>query len=191
MPSWDAWADAYYKIYDNELGFIFHRQFNLAGADLAPAFWLMYNDPTKQLSDVPAILKEPGVAELTEEMRISFQIVLAGRSKADIELQDQILDDILAEVGGWKVERFCEKDMAEFTNVYLNRLGHKHINFVWVGGYIGSWMQTGHSGLGQRIHTRGECRTGARRQGWAPGAVRGRRHDGPGGLLSRRRQHLP
>lgn len=143
MPSWDAWADAYYKIYDNELGFIFHRQFNLAGADLAAAFWMMYNDPTKQLSDVPAILKEPGVAELTEEMRISFQIVLAGRSKGDIELQDQILDDILAEVGGWKVERFCEKDMVEFTNVYLNRLGHKHINFVWVGGYIGSWMQIG------------------------------------------------
>jgi glycolate oxidase len=143
MPSWDAWADVYYKIYDNEIGYIFHRQFNLAGADLAPAFWLMYTDPTKQLSDVPAILKEPGVAELTEEMRISFQIVLAGRSKADIELQDQILDEILAEVGGWKVERYCEKDMAEFTNVYLNRLGHKHINFVWAGGYIGSWMQAG------------------------------------------------
>ena len=32
--------------------------------------------------------------------------------------------------------------MAEFTNVYLNRLGHKHINFVWAGGYIGSWMQS-------------------------------------------------
>ncbi len=85
------------------------------------------------------------MAELTEEMRISFQIVLAGRSKGDIELQDQILDDILTEVGGWKVERFCEKDMVEFTNVYLNRLGHKHINFVWAGGYIGSWMQTRHS----------------------------------------------
>ena len=143
VPTWDAWADLYYKIYDNEIGYIFHRQFNLAGADLAPAFWLMYNDPTKQLSDVPAILKEPGVAELTEEMRISFQIVLAGRSDADIELQDKILDAILEEVGGWKVERFCEQDMAEFTNMYLNRLGHKHINFVWAGGYIGSWMQSG------------------------------------------------
>ena len=47
VPTWDAWADIYYKIYDNEIGYIFHRQFNLAGADLAPAFWLMYNDPTK------------------------------------------------------------------------------------------------------------------------------------------------
>ena len=33
--------------------------------------------------------------------------------------------------------------MAEFTNMYLQRLGHKHFNFVWVGGYIGSWMQFG------------------------------------------------
>ena len=63
-------------------------------------------------------------------MRISFQIILAGRSEADIELQDKILDDILEKVGGWKVERFCEQDMAEFTNMYLHRLGHKDINFV-------------------------------------------------------------
>ena len=76
-------------------------------------------------------------------MRISFQLILGGRSRDDIELQDRILDAILAEVGGHKVERFCEQDMAEFTNMYLQRLGHKHINFVWAGGYIGSWMQFG------------------------------------------------
>ncbi len=143
MPSWEAWAETYYKIYDNEIGYVFHRQFNLAGADLAPAFWLMYNDHTKTLSDVPEILKQPGIPELTEEMRISFQLILGGRSLAEIELQDKILDLILAEVGGWKVKRYCEQDMAEFTNVYLTRLGHKHINFVWAGGYIGSWMQPG------------------------------------------------
>ncbi len=143
VPTWDAWADAYYKIYDNEIGYIFHRQFNLAGADLAAAFWLMYNDHTKTLSDVPGLAARPEIKELTEELRISFQIVLGGRSKADIELQDRILDAILEDVGGWKVERFCETDMAEFTNMYLQRLGHKHINFVWAGGYIGSWMQFG------------------------------------------------
>ena len=143
VPDWDAWAEIYYRIYDNEIGYIFHRQFNLAGADLAPAFWLMYNDPSKQLSDVPGLVADPEVQKLTEEMRISFQLILQGRSKDDIELQDRILDAILEEVGGWKVERFCEQDMAEFTNVYLQRLGHKHINFVWAGGYIGSWMQFG------------------------------------------------
>ncbi len=167
-PSWDAWADLYYKIYDNELGFIFHRQFNLAGADLAPAFWLMYNDPTKRLSDLPQMLEQPGMAELIEQMRISFQLVLAGRSKADIELQEKILDDILAEVGCWKVERYCEKDMAEFTNLYLNRLGHKHINFVWVGGYIGSWMQLG---------------TPDWVKGYIPTAIAGLERDAKDGLL--------
>ena len=143
VPSWDAWADAYYEIYDNEIGYIFHRQFNLAGGDLAAAFWLMYNDHTKTLSDMPELAARPDLQELTEELRVSFQLILAGRSKADTELQDKILDDILEKVGGHKVERFCEQDMAEFTNMYLQRLGHKHINFVWAGGYIGSWMQFG------------------------------------------------
>jgi hypothetical protein len=143
VPNWDAWSDIYYKIYDNEIGYIFHRQFNLAGADLGPALWLTYNDPTKTLEDIEELLKKPEIEQLTEEMRISFQFIMAGRSTRDIELQDRILDRILEETGGWKVERFCQKDMAEFTNVYLQRLGHKHMNFVWVGGYLGSWMQGG------------------------------------------------
>ena len=168
MPSWDAWAEIYYQIYDNEIGYVFHRQFNLAGADLAPAFWLMYNDYTKTLSDVPKILKQPGIPELTEEMRISFQLILGGRSQADIELQDKILDLLLEKVGGWKVERYCAKDMAEFTNVYLTRLGHKHINFVWAGGYIGSWMQPG---------------TPDWVKGYIPVASAGLARDASGGLL--------
>ncbi len=143
VPTWDAWADLYYKIYDNEIGYIFHRQFNLAGADLGPALWLTYIDHTKTLSDVEEMVKRDDIRQLTEELRISFQLIMAGRSNRDIELQDKILDRILAETGGWKVKRFCENDMAEFTNIYLQRLGHKHMNFVWVGGYIGSWMQGG------------------------------------------------
>ena len=168
VPTWDAWADAYYEIYDNEIGYVFHRQFNLAGADLAPAFWLMYNDHTKTLGDVPEIAARDDVRKLAEEMRISFQIVLAGRSVADIELQDEILNAILDEVGGHKVERFCEPDMAEFTNIYLQRLGHKHVNFVWAGGYIGSWMQFG---------------TPDWVKGYVPTAAAGLERDAAGGLL--------
>jgi len=29
--NFEAWANCYYAIYDNEIGFIFHKQFNLAG----------------------------------------------------------------------------------------------------------------------------------------------------------------
>jgi glycolate oxidase len=168
VPSWEAWSDIYYKIYDNEVGYIFHRQFNLAGADVAPAFWLLYNDHTKTLSDLPEMLAEPGMAELVDEMRISFQLILAGRSADDIALQDRILDEILAEVGGWKVERFCQEDMAEFTNMYLVRLGHKHINFVWAGGFVGSWTQAG---------------TPNRVRGYVPFASAGLARDAKDGLL--------
>jgi hypothetical protein len=31
--------------------------------------------------------------------------------------------------------------MAEFTHLYLNRLGHKSLNFVYAGGYLGTWCQ--------------------------------------------------
>ena len=139
-PNWDAWADSYYTIYDNEIGYIFHRQFNLAGAELAPALWLMYIDHTKTLSDV----RDDQATGDARAHRGDAYLVSAdlGRTLlADINLQDRILDAILAETGGSKVERFCREDMAEFTNMYLQRLGHKHINFVWAGGYMGSWMQ--------------------------------------------------
>ena len=115
FPSWPAFAEGYFKIYDNEIGYLFHKQFNMLGADLGPAFWTLYNDPTKTLGDIEEIAKKPEVKELTEEMRRAFQIVLAGISLKDIEYQDRVLDEILAVTGGWKVERMSEPDMAEFT----------------------------------------------------------------------------
>jgi hypothetical protein len=142
-PSWDAWANCYHGIYDNGIGYVFHRQFNLAGADLAAALWLTYIDPTKTLNDVEIAAKDPETQKVTEEARISFQLILAANSVEGIELQDKVLDGILAETGCYKVGRFCESDMAEFTNMYMQRLGHKHCNFIWAGGYMGSWMQAG------------------------------------------------
>jgi len=143
FPSWEAYAEAYYKIYDNEIGYLFHKQFNMLGADLGPAFWLLYNDPTKTLSDIEEIAQKPEVKALIEEMRRAFQIVLAGRSLRHIEHQDKVLEQILADTGGWKVARMSEQDMAEFTYLYLTRLSHKHLNWVYAGGYLGTWMQVG------------------------------------------------
>ncbi len=143
FPSLAAFAKAYYRIYDNDLGYIFHSQFNMLGGDLGPAFWIMYNDPTKTLNDIEEIAQKPEVKKLTEEMRRAFQIILAGRSLRDIEFQDKVLDQILAETGGWKVGRMTEPDLAEFTYLYLSRLGHKHLNMVYAGGYSGTWNQPG------------------------------------------------
>jgi hypothetical protein len=142
-PDWDAWKNCYYAIYDNEIGYIFHRQFNLAGADLAAALWLTYIDPTKTLNDVETAAQDPEIQKITEEARISFQLILAANSVEGIQLQDKILDGVLHDTGCYKVARFCEPDMAEFTNMYMQRMGHKHCNFIWAGGYMGSWMQAG------------------------------------------------
>ena len=142
-PDWGSWANCYYQIYDNNIGYIFHRQFNLAGADLATPLWLTYIDPTKTLNDVETASKDPEIMKANEEARISFQFVMQGNSIEDIQLQDRVLDEILKQTGCYKVKRYCEQDMAEFTNMYMQRLGHKHCNYMWVGGYMGSWMQPG------------------------------------------------
>ena len=116
---------------------------NLAGANLATALWLTYIDPTKTLNDVETLAKDPEIIAINETARISFQLILAAQSVDGIQLQDKILNEILSQTGCYKVERYCEPDMAEFTNMYMQRLGHKHCNFIWAGGYMGSWMQAG------------------------------------------------
>ena len=76
-------------------------------------------------------------------MKRAFQIVLAGHSLRDIDFQDRVLDEILSLTGGWKVGRMNEQDLSEFTYLYLTRLGHKHLNMVYAGGYSGMWNQPG------------------------------------------------
>ena len=88
-PDWDSWANCYYQIYDNGIGYIFHRQFNLAGADLAPALWLTYIDPTKTLNDVETAAQDPEIKKITEQSRIAFQLILAANSVEGIAAPGQ------------------------------------------------------------------------------------------------------
>jgi glycolate oxidase len=134
FPDWQSFATSYYKLWDSEIGYIAHRQFNVFGSDLQYAFLKMYTDPTKTLSDMEEMVKRPEIKKVTEEMRISYQIVLAGNSKRDFEYQEKVLDKILADTGGWKVKAMSEPDMEKFTYLYLIRLGHKNLNHVYTGG---------------------------------------------------------
>lgn len=137
FPTWEAWANAVYMCWNGGLGYIFHRQYNKFGRDLKGAMIRILSDPTKTLSDLEELLKDPKVKEQTEEMKIDTQIVLAGMTKRDIEYQEQLLDKILAETGGWKASMMEEADVANWSLLYLIRMGHKNLNYAFAGGYEG------------------------------------------------------
>ncbi len=125
-----------------------------------PRLWLTYIDPTKTLNDVETAAKDPGdPARSPREARISFQLILAGRTRSRASsFRTRFWTPSSQQTGCYKVKRFCEQDMAEFTNMYMQRLGHKHCNFIWVGGYMGSWMQAGHARLREEVCARGDRR---------------------------------
>ena len=135
LPSWNAYADALYKIYDAEIGYIAHRQFNMLGEDLWPAFFAMYSDPTKSLDDLEDFVNKPEIQELTDEVRhYAFQLVLVGMTLRDIEYQEKVLDKILADTGGHRVAAMSEPNMEQFSALYFLRLPSKHLNYVLAGG---------------------------------------------------------
>ena len=143
FPNWESYIDAYYQFFDNEIAYVGTRQFAMLGAELGPAFWMMYNDPTKTLDDLEEFYRKPEVQKLAEETKISFQIVLAGMTPRDIKCKEKVLERILVETGGWKVAAFSDPAFEKFTLLYLLRMGKKNLNFVYGGGWIGSFTVAG------------------------------------------------
>ncbi len=135
FPTWQAYADAYTKITDAEIGYILHRQFNFFGEDLQVAMVKIISDSTKQLDDMEELLETPEIQKLTQEMKRSFQIVLAGNSRRDIEYQEKALDQILAETSGRKVAAMADPATERYVLLYLIRLCFKNLNFAYAGGY--------------------------------------------------------
>ena len=150
FPNWQAYADASFKIWDAGIGYIAHRQFNFLGRSLKAAMVRVLTDPTKTLADIPEIKERPEVKEHTEQAIRDYEFVLAGMTEADIEWQDAALDDILAEVGGWKVAAMNEPEIQKWLQVYMIRLGHKNLNLVYGGGYDGAFGMFGPPDLGIR-----------------------------------------
>jgi glycolate oxidase len=143
FPDWQAYAEAYYRIWDAEIGYIAHRQFNMLGNKLSSAFWMLYNDPTKQLDDIVEFAQRPEIQRLTKETELSFEIVLAGHYPGDIEYQEKVLDQILSDLGGHRVTWAGNEElMQRFTFLYLHRLGHKNLNYVF-GTFLMSGVQEG------------------------------------------------
>jgi hypothetical protein len=139
-PSWESYADGLYRIWDSGIsGYYSHRQYTMFGKDLKGAMIKILTDPTKTLNDLEDLLKDPVLRRQNEEMQRDFQIILAGMTARDIEWQEKVLDKILAETGGCKASLMEEPGIKEWSLLFLLRLGHKNLNFVFAGGYEGAF----------------------------------------------------
>jgi len=148
FPSWKAWADAAYTIWEAGIGYLAHRQFNMFGRDLKFAMVKILTDPTKTLGDLEQLLQDPKIQRVSEESTRDFQIVLAGMTPRDIKWQDKVLDEILSRTGGWKVEAMNSAEINPWMLLYLIRLGHKNLNLVFGGSYDGCFGFLGAGDLG-------------------------------------------
>ncbi|HTY81403.1 MAG TPA: FAD-dependent oxidoreductase [Dehalococcoidales bacterium] len=148
FPTWQAYSDASHKIWDAEIGYIAHRQFNFLGRDLKWAMVKILTDPNATLSDLQNLMKDKKVLKDNETMKRDFQLILAGMTPRDIAWQEKALDQILAEVGGWKVECMLDPDIKDWSMVYMIRLGHKNLNLVYGGGYDGAFGLPGEPDFG-------------------------------------------
>lgn len=148
FPSWKAWADAVYMIWDTGIGYLAHRQFNMFGRDLKFAMVKILTDPTKTLGDLEELLEDPEVQEVTEQSKRDFQIVLVGMTPRDMAWQEKALDEILALTGGWKVEAMNVPEIHDWALLYLLRLGHKNLNLVFGGSYDGCFGLPGSADFG-------------------------------------------
>lgn len=137
-PSWEAFAEGVYRIWDSGIsGYYSHRQYTMFGGDLKAAMIRILTDPDKTLDDLQEVMNDPEVRRQNEEMKRDFQIILAGMTQRDIEWQEKVLDKILSETGGWKASMMEEPDVKNWSLLFLLRLGHKNLNFVYAGGYEG------------------------------------------------------
>ena len=139
FPDWDAFAESFRLLYEADISYLAHRQFNLFGRDLKTAMLALLSDPKKQLCDLPALLDDPEIRAANEKMKIEYQVVMAGFTKRDLDYKERALDSILEQTGGWKSEWMQQKEIYDFTLLYLLRLGRKNYNFTFCGSFEGNF----------------------------------------------------
>jgi len=139
FSSWQDFADAIYRIYDSEIGYIAHRQFVMWGDELQAAFLKIVTDPSRQLCDLQELLETPEIQKLTEEMRRCFQFILVGMTPRDLAYQQKVLDRILRETGGWNIAFVDEPGIQQYVLLFMIRLCFKNLNFTATGGFVDTY----------------------------------------------------
>lgn len=145
FDDWNGYAEAFRLLHENDVVYLGHRQFNMFGRYIKTAMIKILTNPELQFCDIPALMEDPYLKEQNEKMKIDFQIVLAGMSEDDLQWKEDAVDEILKQTGGWKHELMMDKDIADWTLLYLIRLGHKNLNYTLCSSYEGNF------GLSQNV----------------------------------------
>lgn len=148
FPTWKAWSDALCVLFDSEIAYIAHRQFNMFGRELKGAMIKIISDPEKQLCDLEELTKDSDVIKQTDEMKHDIQVVIAGMTKRDFEYKKKVVEKILETHSGWLATMTEEEDIKNWSLLYFLRMGHKNLNFAMTGGYEGSIGLMGHPDFG-------------------------------------------
>ena len=143
FPDWDAYAWGLTYLHQAEILYLGHRQFTMFGRDIKTGMLMILNDPDGQLADLEKYVQDPELKKVNEDMKIDIQVIIAGFSKKDLEYKEATLKYILDKVGGWTSKWMGEKEMENYTLMYLLRLGHKNLNFVMCGSYEGNFGLSG------------------------------------------------
>lgn len=143
FKTWDDYAKAIALLHESDLLFLGHRQFNKFGRNVKTAMLKILTDPDKQLCDMPALVDDPELKKINEDMKIDIQVIIAGVTRRDLEYKEKALDKILELSGGWKSKFMMDKEMVDYVLLYLIRMGHKNLNFVMCGGYEGNFGLSG------------------------------------------------
>ena len=143
FPDWESWTKAIVLFQECDVAYLGHRQFNMFGRDLKAAMIRILTDPDKQLCDLPELVADPEIRKQNDDMKIDFQLVIAGMTEKDMEYKEAAVNKILELSGGHKNEMMLEKDIHDWALMYLIRLGHKNLNYAMCGAYEGAFGLSG------------------------------------------------
>jgi hypothetical protein len=151
FKTWDDYAKGIALLHESDILFLGHRQFNKFGRNIKTAMLKILTDPDKQLCDLPALVDDPELKKINDEMKIDIQVIIAGVTPRDLEYKEKALDKILELSGGWKSKFMMDKEMVDYVLMYLIRMGHKNLNFVMCGAYEGNFGLSGNLFVSSRV----------------------------------------
>lgn len=136
FSEWEGFADALYKISDSGIGYCLCKMVGQWGGEVAVPFYTVKRiDPSKTVDDLPAIMEDPAMRKLIDEMKISFQFTIAARSDGDLAYQEKVLREILKETNGHIVETFAVEDIQQLMHVFMIKVDSQGLVFDLTGNF--------------------------------------------------------